>query len=307
MRTTKKYTLIIITNVLFAFVNISISFSQDYDKFLQKIENYQHTIKLNKKGTEIDSLTFNFEKYLNFYNKIKVKKGIKLDYKYFDNFLDGNPYFYAWKDTFDINNYIKQETLKNIKVDTMFMFEYKPKVTHSKPFQFLNDSNEKNKQIGFEIKYNQENYEIVFHHKLFNFLNDSINRAYNYMIPDDNNEGYFQYLHFKEYGEMFCLKWHAAYKFKSIIDTKAEIKEIIKDYANENYCEKSEISKLKKLKFINPKPIIVMDAKYCKITLYEKEFFGIYKRTYRINRSLSHKIELESENELVEISPNFVF
>ena len=276
--------------------------SQDFSSFIKGIENYKRSVKFNKSFTDIDSTTFNLKEYLEKFDKIKVRKGYLIDCKYFDNYLDGKPYFYAKSDSFVLENYLKQETLKCISIDTVYNQEIK--INHSVPFDFLNKI-EKVKE--YKIHYNTDSFNIVHHRKLYEFLTDSVNRGYNYMLPIDDKEGYFQYLYFKEFGERFCTKWHEAYNSKRIILNQDEVSKLVKSYSRDEFCEKSEYKKLKKIKSINPNPQIELSDNYCRITLIEVGFNGIYKRLYRINRSFPYSIKIEDENQLVRICPNIIF
>jgi len=276
--------------------------SQDFTSFIQEVDNYKRSTKFNKNFTEIDSTTFNLKEYLDKFNKIKIKNGYLLDYKYFDNFLYGRPYIYAKTDSFVLDDFLKQETLKSISIDTIY--KQKIIINHKTPFDFLNNND---KPREYKIQYNQDSYDFQFHRKLYNFLKDSVNRGYNYIIPTDNKEGYFQYLYFKEYGEKFCTKWHEAYNSKRIILNKDEILKLIKNYSREEFCEKSEFQKLKNLKTFIPNPQIELSENYCSITIVEEEFHGIYKRTYRINRTFPYIVKVESENKLVKICPSIMF
>lgn len=276
--------------------------SQDFISFIREVDNYKRSTRLNENFNDIDSTTFNLEEYLGKYDKIKIKNGYLLDYKYFDNSLDGKPYIYAKTDTFILEDFLKQETLKHIPVDTIY--KHKVKIYHKVPFDFLNNNNDPKE---YKIWYHPDSYDFVFHRKLYKFLTDSVNRGYNYIIPVDSKEGYFQYLYFKEYGEQFCTKWHEAYNSKRIILNKDEILKLIKNYSREEFCKKSEFQKLKNLRQIIPNPQIELSENYCRITLVEEEFYGIYKRTYRINRTFPYLIKVEYENKLVEICPSIMF
>lgn len=276
--------------------------SQDFTSFIHEVDNYKRSAKFNKSFTDIDSTTFNLKEYLDKFDKIKVQNGFLLDYKYFDNVLDGKPYIYAKTDSFVLDEFLKQETLNSIPIDTIYKQEIK--INNKAPFDFLNKND---KPREYKIQYTPDSYNLVFHRKLYNFLNDSVNRGFNYIIPTDNKEGYFQYFYFKEYGEKFCTKWHEAYNSKRIILNKNEILKLIKNYSREEFCKKSEFQKLKNLKTINPSPQIDLSENYCRITLVEEEFYGIYKRTYCINRTFPYIITVEYENKLVEICPSIMF
>ena len=71
--------------------------SQDYCEFIQKIQEYQDSVKLKNSGdfNIIDTTTFNIHEYLSFFNEIGIEKGIRIGVYFLDNFYDGNPYIYA--------------------------------------------------------------------------------------------------------------------------------------------------------------------------------------------------------------------
>lgn len=76
-----------------------LSKSQSYCDVIERIQNYQDSVKLKRSSDFdiLDSSTFDIHQYLSFFDEIEIEEGIKIDVYYFDNFLDGNPYLYALK------------------------------------------------------------------------------------------------------------------------------------------------------------------------------------------------------------------
>lgn len=126
-----KYILLIIISII-----PLISKSQDYCNFIQKIQNYQDSVKLKSNGEFdiLDSNTFDIHTYFSFFDKIEIEKGFKINVYFFDNFLDGNPYLYALKEN-------KKIADKNKKV----LY----KVLNKPDFRAKNHIKPKDSEIGF--------------------------------------------------------------------------------------------------------------------------------------------------------------
>ena len=274
----KKFIIIVLT-FLFNLTNNQVA-AQTYTYFINKVQTYQDSVKLTSgESTSIDSTTFNFEEYIRMFNKIKTESSYKLGCEFFDNFLNGQPYIYALKDTNSLYNTIKQKVLKNIRVDTLY--QTKLKIAHHGLFKFLNDTTKEVQE--FEIIYDERKFEEAYHYMLYKFLNDSSNRA------------------------IFALKWHSNYKNKSIITSRKDIFDIIKFYTNNELYDtnKNEIKNLLKLNFT---PTVHFNLNDCLITWYEfEEHSGIYKRTYSINRKQPYKVNLTGNKELTSIYANFMY
>lgn len=158
--------------------------------FIQRVQEYQDCAKLRSFSgySYIDTTTFSTETYLAFFDHLVLAKGMKINLYYFDNFLDGNPYLYALKETQTLENIINRLSRKRGKSN-------KPKLTK--------------------------------HELVYRFLNDSSSKAKNYLKPQNTDEGFLQYLFFSEMGEQFALKWHANYNDKYIICSSDMLKDVI--------------------------------------------------------------------------------
>ncbi len=79
--------------------------SQEYCDFIQNIQNYQNTVRLESNGDNdiLDSTTFDINKYLSFFSHVEIDSAYKIDVFFLDNFFDGNPYLYALKENGTIN------------------------------------------------------------------------------------------------------------------------------------------------------------------------------------------------------------
>jgi hypothetical protein len=126
-----RYILLIIVSII-----PLISKSQEYCDFIQKIQDYQDSVKLKPNGDSdiLDSNTFDINTYLSFFDKIELEKGFRINVYFFDNFLDGNPYLYALKENEKIADKNKRALYKAL----------------NKPdFRAKNHVNPKDSEIGF--------------------------------------------------------------------------------------------------------------------------------------------------------------
>jgi len=296
----------IIKRLIFLFVflaEFTSSIAQIELKFIEKIKNYQHSVKIyGYTNDKIDTSTFNLKKYLNLFDKLIFDKNIKYNYIYYRLYrnFQSKPFIYVAKDTFNLENYIQQETLKSITTDTIFTKYLK--TNHPKPFEFLNKE-EKPKSIE-KIIYNENSYNIIYQNKLFKFLNDSSNRAYKFVIPEDSKEGYFQYLYFQMYGEKFAPDNISLKKEETTISSSVEIESIINDFSDKEKYLSPQVKKLKKLELIDLNPLVTIDSLSCTISWIEfKESVGVYKREYKISRRMPHKIVKHNEVSLYKVNP----
>lgn len=287
-----------------------ISRAQNSTRFIKQVRQYQDSIKMDRKTyyKTIDPTTFNLNYYMHLYNKIHLDTKLEYDYVFFDNRLDGKPYIFVREHSFDLGKYLEQEASKALRTSsrTRIYKTEKPRIVHPKPFQFLNDSAiiEPAEEI---LEFNDEEYNGFIKHKLYRFLNDSINRAYNRVVPEDSEEGYIQYLFFREMGEQFALKWHESYNEKSVIANAIDIKQILIKYTNNSAFECNQ-KDLKKISKIDPTPCVKLDKDSCIITWYEIETHrGIFKRTYSISRSFPYCIQRLVNTCLLEINITFVY
>ena len=236
--------------------------------FIKKIKSYQNSVEIKyiteKNIDVIDSTTFHLHEYMKMFNAIEIKnKNNFFDYFYFDNYVDGRPYIYV----------------KN------------------KNCNFIDEIM---KQINGRYLDDTEAATFV-HSKIYSFLNDSVNRAFNNIVPKNSEEGFVQYLFFREFGEQFALKWHAAYKEKYVITSKDELENIIKKYS-ENKSFLVDTMQLKILFDINPTPTILFDKEKYVITWHEIETHnGIFQRTYSISQDFPYQIVLLEEKKIINI------
>jgi hypothetical protein len=245
--------------------------------FIKKIQNYQSSVEINLLTAipTIDNSTFDLTNYLRMFDRLTISSGKKCEMFYSYHLLGGNPIIYVIPDTLNLTDYIE------------------------------NKINEK-PELRNELK-NEHEIEILRQNIMDGFVYNSSARAFNNMIPDNTDEGYFQYLFFCVMGEQFALFWHSNYYKKRIICSKKDIKGVINEYRN-NELFVVDKKLLKSLSDINPSPLIKSDETKCTITWYELETHkGLYRRTYEIDRKTPFKIREINKNKLLDIRITFVY
>ena len=246
---------------------------------IEKIQDYKKTVKIKHSNLMfndcIDSSTFSIKTYMEMYPALKtIKRGYVFDYHYFDNFSYGRPYIYVRNKKFNLAKHV-------------------------------NNLADRRKLIG------EERTEFMYRN-IYDFLEYSLYRAKKNIFPEDTEEGYIQYLYFYEMGELFALKWHAAYKEKQVICTENMMKNIVEQYIEKQKNEIPDFEvdtiKLQNLLGINELINKELNTDNCIIKWIEIEpFHGIYERTYKIIRKEPYTIELINEKQLVEIRQNFIY
>jgi hypothetical protein len=140
-----------------------ISKSQSYCNLIERIQDYQDSVKLKHLSDFdiLDSTTFNIHQYLSFFDEIEIEEGIKFDVYYLDNFMDGNPYLYALKEG-------QNPVIKNKKSTYIFLNRneiraknhIKPKDTNNGFLQYLFFS-EFGEQFALKWHANYDNKYII--------------------------------------------------------------------------------------------------------------------------------------------------
>ncbi|MHC1690301.1 MAG: hypothetical protein AB9833_05655 [Bacteroidales bacterium] len=247
--------------------------------FIEKVQKYQDSVKLIRTGKSpdfIDTSTFNINKYLQYFDKLYFPKGFKCHYVFWDGGMGGYPILYVKKDSFKMERYLKNKIREFIKQCNIDKTKITPRLID---FQ-------KNNLIS---KFAKSNY------------------ARKYVIPEDNEAGYLQYLFFNRFGEQFVLKWHSYYSQKSVIFSDNEMMRLYNYYSKSDQfsCTIEEFAKLLK---IDPTPIIEMRNDKCVITWYEiLTHFGIHKMTYEISRSSPYTIDTKEDIELLKLNMEFIY
>jgi hypothetical protein len=247
--------------------------------FIEKVQKYQDSVKLIRNGQSpdvIDTSTFNINKYLQYFDKLSFPTGLKCHYVFWDGGMGGYPILYVITDSFKMEPYLE-----------------------NKIREFIEQYNiEENKITPRLIDFQKNDFICKF---------AKSNNAGKYVIPEDNKEGYLQYLFFNQLGNQFALKWHSNYGEASIIFSENEMKRLYNYYLKTDLytCDIEEFAKLLE---INPAPIIEMRNDKCVITWYDiRTHFGIHKMKYEISRSSPFAIETKEDIELLKINMEFMY
>lgn len=253
--------------------------AQNNIEFIEKVQKYQDSVKLKRTGEFpdlIDTSTFNINKYLNYFDKLNLPTGSKCYCVFEDSKLHGSPILYLKNDSLDIGNYIERKFEEYIKRHNIG----KSKITR----EFI-DFQKHGILCGFALIYN----------------------ANKYIIPEDNEAGYLQFLFFKQFGDQFALKWHSYYGQKSIIFSNSEMERLFNYYSTTDLFS-CAIENFESLLEINPEPIIELRKDKCVITWYEiRTHFGIHKMTYEISRFTPYTIEKKEDIKILDINMEFIY
>jgi hypothetical protein len=223
------------------------------------------------------------------FDKINIAPGFKSFLHYDDYFLGGSPIIYVIPENYNLMDTIKKRVERKIE---------KKYLRSSLGLVYLDPSTPKPDTVG-----NYENQMLLYYH----YLHDSTNRVSNYMIPENSDEGFLQYLFFSIMGEQFALSWHDNYREKKIICSAEGINDIIKNYKRSGAFEVDK-KKLESSKEIDARIIISSTDKKYFLTWYELETHkGFYRRTYEIDRDPPYKIRLQENYQIFEIRLNFVY
>jgi len=265
--------------ILFLLFFVNGIVAQNSFGFIEKVQKYQDSVKLirNRQSPDmIDTSTFNINKYLQYFDKLSFPRGFKCHYIFWDGGMGGYPILYLKMDSFKMDHYVKKKTK-----------------------EFIKQQNIKEKKITPRL------IEFYKNHIISEFAKN--NNACKNVIPEDNEEGYLQYLFFNLFGNQFVLKWHSNYGKASIIFSEIEMKRLYNYYLKtDDY--KCNIEQFAKLLEINPVPIVEMKNDKCVITWIEiRTHFGIHRVKYEISRSSPYTIEKKEDIELLKIDADFVY
>lgn len=242
--------------------------SQNIEAFIQKVQAYQASVKLIMRGdsTSIDANTFDLKTYMQMFDKLKLESGLQYNYWFMDNVLDGRPYIYSHKPSFNLNDYYEQ----------------------------LADEN------GIYKK--QERFKAI-HRAKFEFVSKPENKASNHVIPEDSREGYVQYLFFHEFGEQFVLMWHEAYNAKSVIPSMKSKYIVYDENLDGTNIPEERGKEIYPPNIIIPEISAELNPNSCKVTWYENELcHGTFLRTYTVERKAPYIIRKISEKQIMAAS-----
>jgi len=265
----------VIMVLLFSFFTTNVS-SQDNIDFLRTVKQYQDSVKFVlpwRTPPIIDTTTFNINTYLRIFNKLKLPSGLKCQYTYRYDAPSGTPLLYVVKDSFDLESYLNREYREYIKQRNIDTTTFTPKNTK-------------------------------FFKQLFVFYGFAYqNSVKKFILPEDSEAGYLQYLYFNQFGEEFATNWYPY----SVIFSNDELKRLYKFYLNDKHFTYDN-EKFKELLNLNPSPIIEMGKNSCLITWYEiMTNNGIFKRTYEISRSIPYTVVKKESVKILDIYDDRIY
>lgn len=263
----------VIMVLLFSFFTTNVS-SQNNIDFLRTVKRYQDSVKFVWQiPPTIDTTTFNINTYLRLFNKLKLPSGFRCQYTYRYDSPSGTPLLYVVKDSFDLESYLNREYREYIKQRNIDTTTFTPKNT-----KFF-------KQV------------FVFYGFAYQ------NSVKKFILPEDSEAGYLQYLYFNQFGEEFATNWYPY----SVIFSNDELNRLYKFYLNDKHFIYDN-EKFKGLLNLNTSPIIEMKKNSCIITWYEiMANTGIFKRTYEISRSTPYTIVKKEYVKILDIYDDRIY
>ena len=257
-------------------------YSQTNCDFVKKVQDYQSSVRLQNqfKTVVLDSTTFNLDNYLGMFNKLQLDSS-KICNVYYDYLLlEGKPIIYVTSKSFNLTEYIERITQKRL--------------------------NEKS-PVPYLIIMGKHNYEDVKQENMARFAKDERARAFNNLIPENSEEGFFQLLFFHIMGEQFALIGHANMDHRIVLCTKQDLKSVIENYSSNKFRNIKQ-RQLKELIKTDPTPIIKLDESFCSITWYELEtYYGLFQKTYIIERNFPFRVRETKKNQIFTITKDFEY
>jgi len=244
-----------------------------YHEFITKISDYQSNVEIRytEEDAFIDSATFDIGDYFSMYNKLKLDSRYKLDHYYFYTGHGGRPLLLALE---------KKEELDTILNNF---------VSYMPPIVKLNDTITEKKYVSFDF---------------FGYADSVLNPISKIRI-EDNKLGYFQYLVFYLKGDNFGLHWHSNYGGLALINSEKALHEIL-DIEND-FTDFTREQK-KKIKQINPEPLIKMSDDSCYIDIVGfNAWEGFIRTKFSINRDYPHNVKYITRDTLVEHDCRIMF
>ncbi len=253
-----------------------------YYEFIRNVQSYQQKVITIKQERHriIDPNTFNISTYIGFFDKIYIRAGFRIDALYYGNSMGGKPYLCRLSDTQDF----------------------------TEVYELISKKNESSKRMkgNLSSEANEKRYAntIDCNKKIRAFIKNTNIRQV--IIPEDSNLGFLQYLFLIEMGTQFALFWHSRYEIKYIVYSIEPIEELVKQ--NNDPMYKTRDKDLQRLRQSSLIPKIKRESEYYQIIWYEyRQFEGIYKCTFRINRMKPFEIKLTHTEEVLQIRSSLCY
>jgi len=250
-----------------------------YCEFIEAVQSYQQKVKtIYPDGYRIlDPNTFDINTYFGFFDRISVKRGFRIDALYYGSSADGSPYLCGL----------------NAKQNIDYAYE------------LISNNNKRNReteQEGLETlltdsNKSEEDKEIDYTKLLFEFIRET--NIKQFIVPEDSDYGFFQYLFLLEMGNQFALFWHSYYNRKYIFYSIEPVEELV-NRINKSGVYIIQDDDLQRLKQSSLVPDIIKKTDFYQITWFEyRQFKSIYKCVYEIERKEPFDIILVSSVEVL--------
>jgi hypothetical protein len=125
---------------------------------------------------------------------------------------------------------------------------------------------------------------------------------------EDVEQGYFEYVVIDIMANQFYLVWHANYNDLQIICDRATANAIVDDTNSHDFGAHFDLAQQAQVRALtNVEPIVKFtdDSAILEVVTFTK-WGGFFKRTYTINRSFPHEVDVMDEN-LVEYDCGIMF
>jgi hypothetical protein len=233
--------------------------------FIKNVRAFQKSVKIKEyfgdesKVPEVDTTSFNINVYMRLFNRLKVDSGkVCCLIGCYDN-RAGGPLLYAKDKNFNEYEYISRKISEaREKIDS---------IISQNILKYKRDNLSEN-QINRMIRFYENlkrSYDRTY--ALIIYARDPGNKLCNYLIPDDSQEGYLQYLFFNQMGEQFALYWHSYYGEKTVLCDKRDLEYFISKERKE-FFEYDE-NKIRDLLNLDLSPAVELDLTNCTIRWYE--------------------------------------
>lgn len=254
-----------------------------YCEFINKVQSYQGKIETKDQDDYVifDPNTFNINTYLNFFDKLYIKAGYRIDALYYGNSMGGQPFLCGLKDDQNFDK-VHEHIANNKRI----------RKTRTKS---VDDSRKKDDTIAIDPKY------------IDNFLKKTDIR--HLVIPEDSEYGFLQYLFWVKMSNQFALYWHSLYLQKNIICSLEKMDRLIEYYNSIRSTSLIySITGIEKFNQSSVISVVTKEPNCYQIIWYEyRNNDGIYRCRYMINRKPPFDIKLVNNRSVLKLNSNICY
>ncbi len=126
---------------------------------------------------------------------------------------------------------------------------------------------------------------------------ESSSNYLDYIVGDDSEEGYFQWVVLQMMGDQFYLFWHANYNDAEIIASKERLEEVVDEISETDFGYTLSDSQKQEALRLDPAPEVeIMDDKVTVRVLWFTKWGGFYETIYTLTASAPYQI-IDTQNE----------